>query len=122
MLKQKITKAVLFAALCTFGASGFLMGQSTTQGAIGGTVQDSTGAVVGKATIRIHNDATNAEQVLMSDDSGFYKAPLLEPGTYTVTVMAPGFGGYRANGVAGDAGSTERRFSKADGRVFGFHR
>jgi len=41
--------------------------------------------------VTIHNDGTNAEQTLVSDASGYFKAPLLEPGTYTVTIVSPGF-------------------------------
>jgi hypothetical protein len=71
-------------------------GQSTTQGAIGGTVYDATNAAVPNAKITIHNDATNADKTLVSDDSGFFKIPLLEPSTYTVSVAATGFEGYKS--------------------------
>ncbi len=47
-----------------------MLAQSTTQGAISGTVFDSTGAAIGKATITIRNNATNAEQVATADESG----------------------------------------------------
>lgn len=73
--------------------------QSTTQGSIAGTVFDTTGAVVPGATVTIHNNGTNAEIVLTADDSGFYKAALLEPGTYTVTVHSSNFKDYRAESV-----------------------
>ncbi len=81
------------ALLCV--AAIATLGQSTTQGAIGGTVFDPTGAVVADARVVIHNDGTNAVQALTSDSSGFFKAPLLEPGTYTVTVASPGFSEYK---------------------------
>jgi len=42
---------------------------------------------------------TNAEIKLTSDASGFFKAPLLEPGTYRVTFSAPGFSTYHADNV-----------------------
>jgi outer membrane receptor protein involved in Fe transport len=93
---MKIAKVVLcFAAMCA--AAGSMLGQSSTQGAIGGTVEDATGAVVAKASVVIHNDATNAEILLTADESGFFKAPLLEPGTYTVTVTSPGFSGFKTD-------------------------
>jgi hypothetical protein len=41
---------------------------------------------------------------LMSDGSGYFKAPLLEPGTYTVTGSFKGFNDYRANGVTVQVG------------------
>ena len=48
----------------------------------------------------IHNDGNNAEVHVTADESGFFKAPLLEPGTYAVSVAAEGFGPFRANHVA----------------------
>ena len=73
--------------------------QSTTAGAIAGTVFDQSGAVVGGASVNIHNLSTNADAHLTADGSGFFKAPLLQPGTYTVTVIAKGFSKYRADAV-----------------------
>jgi Carboxypeptidase regulatory-like domain len=73
--------------------------QSTTEGAIAGTVFDPAGTTVASATVTIQNGATNAQIVLNTDGSGYFKAPLLEPGTYTVTFSANGFAGYRADGV-----------------------
>ncbi|HEY4008612.1 MAG TPA: TonB-dependent receptor [Acidobacteriaceae bacterium] len=75
------------------------MAQSTTQGAISGTVFDPTGAAIPGAKVLIHNNATNAEETLTTDSAGFYKAPLLPPGTYTVTISAPGFTQARADNV-----------------------
>jgi outer membrane receptor protein involved in Fe transport len=74
-------------------------GQSSTQGAIAGTVEDTSNAVIPAATITIHNNGTNAEQHLTADSKGYFDAPLLEPGTYTVTVAASGFGQFQANPV-----------------------
>jgi len=90
-------KMMCVAALCLIGMPA--LAQSTTQGAIGGTVFDTTEALVPKAAITIRNDGTNAEVHLVADDSGYFKAPLLEPGTYTVTIAATGFKDYRANDV-----------------------
>ncbi len=73
--------------------------QSTTEGSIAGTVVDPSGAVVGSAAIAIHNIATNADFNLTADSSGYFKAPLLEPGKYTVSLSAPGFAPYRADNV-----------------------
>jgi len=81
-----------------------LHAQSTTEGAIAGTVQDPSGASVGSVTVTIHNVATNGEVKLVTDSSGYFKAPLLEPGTYTVTLSASGFAGYRADGATVQVG------------------
>ena len=80
------------ACFCTVVTPSMVYAQTTTQGAIAGTVVDATGAAIPSAAITIHNDGTNAEVHLQADQSGFFKAPLLQSGTYTVTVAASGFG------------------------------
>ncbi len=97
MLKT-FTRYAAAAALFTCAAlTGYA--QNTTQGGISGTVFDATNAAVPNATIVIHNDGTNADVKLMSDAGGFYKAPQLAPGTYTVTISAAGFGEVKSNQV-----------------------
>jgi hypothetical protein len=63
-------------------------------GSIQGTVTDSTGAVVQAASIRVVNTATGVATNTKSNDVGFYQAPALFTGTYTVTVTAPGLKSY----------------------------
>jgi outer membrane receptor protein involved in Fe transport len=99
---KMIKKLGLFAAACL--TAGTMLAQSSTQGAIGGTVFDTTGAVIGNATITIHNNGTNAEIHLTADGSGYFKAPLLEPGTYTVTVSSAGFSDSKTNQVTVQVG------------------
>lgn len=93
---------VLFtlALACSFTA----IAQSTTQGGIGGTVFDPSDAVVGNATVLIHNNGTNAEITLTTDNSGYFKDSQLDPGTYTVTITASGFSEYRSNNVIVEVG------------------
>jgi Carboxypeptidase regulatory-like domain len=100
---KAIKKTLLLAAAICFG-TGAILAQSTTQGAIAGTVEDASGAIVPNAAVTIHNDGTNAEVHLTADSSGYFKAPLVEPGTYTVTVSAGSFKNYRTNGVVVQVG------------------
>ena len=48
----------------------------------------------------MHNTGTNADVHLTADQSGYFKAPLLDPGTYTVTIKAQGFGTETDSSVA----------------------
>jgi len=98
-MQKKLAKRILLSLVCVFAVATGLLAQTSTQGAIAGTVVDTTGAIVGKAVVTIHNDGTNAEVHLTADESGYFKAPLLEPGTYTVTVSAPSFGEVRVSKV-----------------------
>jgi hypothetical protein len=83
-----------------------LNAQTSTQGSIAGSVLDPAGAVVPGAAVTIHNMGTNAEIKLTSDASGFYKAALLEPGTYRVIIAAAGFATYNAVNVTVQVGQT----------------
>lgn len=76
-----------------------LFAQSTTQGSISGSVLDATEAAVPGATVVIQNTATGFTTSLVTDNSGFFKAPLLEPGVYTVSVSSTNFAKYRADRV-----------------------
>ncbi|MGA3101488.1 MAG: TonB-dependent receptor, partial [Terracidiphilus sp.] len=106
--------ALLILAVCFSSIS--LNAQSTTQGSIDGTVLDSSGAVVPGAPVNIVRLATGFTVNLASDSSGYFKAPLLEPGTYTVSISAPNFAKYRADNVivlVGQVTSIEPRLAVA---------
>src|SRR5882672_6421603 len=95
IILKAVVRLLLIAMLCA-GAGAYGYGQSAVDGAIGGTVQDSSGLAIPKATVIIRNSATNAEQIVVTDDSGFFRAIHLQPSTYTVTISAPGFEGYKS--------------------------
>jgi hypothetical protein len=81
--------------------------QSSTTGAIGGTVRDATGAVLPGATVEASSPAL-IEKVrsVVADAQGNYKIVDLRPGTYAVTVTLAGFNTYRREGVELSAGFT----------------
>jgi hypothetical protein len=88
----------MIAMLCV-AASSYGFGQSAVDGAIGGTVQDPSGLAVPNAKVSIRNNATNAEQTVLTDDSGFFRAIHLQPSTYTVSITAAGFESFKSAGV-----------------------
>jgi len=90
---------VLILALCTFAHA-----QTAVDGAIGGTVLDSTGAVVPSATVVVHNNGTNAEQNVVADESGYFRVIHLQPGPYNVTITAQGFDTYKSTDVTVQVG------------------
>jgi len=95
----------LMVAMLLAVCSTLLLAQSTTDGAIGGTVFDSHGAVVAKAKITVRNNGTNAEKSITTDDSGYYRVSSLQSGTYTVTINQQGFAPYKAGQVIVQVGS-----------------
>src|SRR5215475_3114384 len=62
----------------------------TDKAAINGTLTDSTGAVIGDATLVISN-ATGFKQEGKSDSKGEYSFTGLAPGVYTLAITASGF-------------------------------
>src|SRR6266853_4170006 len=86
-----------FLAILLLASGAFA--QSTTDGAIGGAVTDPSGAAVPNAKVIVKNNGTNAEQTAMTDDTGYFRVGKLQPGEYTVTVEAQGFGPFKAQQV-----------------------
>src|SRR6202158_1277768 len=67
--------------------------QGGATGAISGTVQDVTGAVVAGAQVQIINQDTGAAaRTVRTDANGGFSAPLLPVATYPVKIIAAGFG------------------------------
>src|SRR5437588_6542645 len=73
--------------------------QTTTVGTISGTVRDEKGAVVPKAEISIQSENTGTSRTVTADDNGFYLAPSLPAGPYTVSTAPSGFKKTVAAGV-----------------------
>jgi len=71
-------------------AAGPLLAQSTF-GSILGTVRDTSGAVVEGAQVTLVNSGTSASRVLVSDSAGSFGFKNIDVGTYTLTIVAPGF-------------------------------
>lgn len=62
-----------------------------TSGTISGTVSDPSGAMIPKAQVTITNQATGLTRTVEANDAGFFTAPQLSVGTYTISASAPGF-------------------------------
>jgi Carboxypeptidase regulatory-like domain len=65
--------------------------QAGVTGTITGSVVDSTGSVIGNASVIVTNIATGVNSHTQTTGSGEYTLPDLNPGTYRVTVESPGF-------------------------------
>src|SRR6266446_5143735 len=99
-IEKSVVRFCLALTVMVLLAAGALA-QSTTDGAIGGTVTDSSGAAVPNAKVMVKN----AEETVMTDDTGYFRVGKLQPGEYTVTVEAQGFGPFKAQQVIVQVGS-----------------
>src|SRR5688572_19352450 len=69
-----------------------------TRGNIAGTVKDSTGVIPG-ATVIILNTDTGSKQELVTNSTGYFEAPLMQPGNYEISVEMAGFKRVTQRGV-----------------------
>src|SRR5271168_608775 len=58
---------------------------------LGGTVEDSTGAIIPKATATLTNLGTQQILTVVTGNTGFYHFSELAPAHYKLVVTAPGF-------------------------------
>jgi hypothetical protein len=63
----------------------------STSGSLSGLVTDPTGAVIPGATITLTSTVTGAVRTTTSDEEGRWKIPVLDPGSYRLTIEASGF-------------------------------
>jgi hypothetical protein len=77
------------ASVCLLLLSAIAFGQGgAATGDLHVTVKDPKGSVVTNATVTVRDVAKGLERTATSDGQGGYSAPLLPPGTYSVTVEA----------------------------------
>ena len=74
-----------------FLLAGAALAQGAATAEMHVSVRDPKGAAVTNATVTVRDEAKNFERNTTSNVDGEYPLLLLPPGTYTVTVAAPGF-------------------------------
>ena len=96
MTRHALLSAGLLIAVLSF-LSSLALGQNAS-GSLSATVYDASGAVVRDARVALKNDFTGAARDTVSNGAGFFSIPAIQPGTYSVTISAPGFANWeRAN-------------------------
>src|SRR5437762_13690075 len=83
---------LFLVALAVLALLGQMFAQGGATGAITGTVQDPSGAVVANADVRIVNQDTGTlTRTTKTDSNGWFTVTLLPVGTYTINVTSAGF-------------------------------
>jgi Carboxypeptidase regulatory-like domain len=89
MMKKGVGLA--FAFLVTLLVAGSVLSQSSSTGALTGTVKDSSGAVVPNVTVTATSVGTGQARTSTTDSNGTYKFGFLPPGGYNLKFEASGF-------------------------------
>jgi hypothetical protein len=85
---------VLFQAALLILGLGFIAAvhaQTSTVGNISGTVRDPNGAAIPKAEVVIQEERTGTSRTVVADENGFYTAPSVPVGIYSVSAAPSGF-------------------------------
>ena len=100
----KAAHVCMIVAAC-LGISAIAFGQSDNS-VINGSVRDPSGAGVPNATVVLKNEANGVVRTYTSNATGLYAATNLRPGSYTITVTAPGFKKFETSNNKLDPAST----------------
>jgi hypothetical protein len=106
--------AVLLLSLVAAASSAAAWAQYTT-GTIAGTVTDSTGAVLPGVSVVLRSQDTNETRTYKTGPAGDYVFPALPPGTYELTLAAPGFEQAKAVVTATSSATVAQNFSLKPG-------
>lgn len=103
MLRRVI--GMLVAVLLTGAVSAAAQSQATN-GTIEGIVRDASGGVLPGVTVTVKNVDTGLERVVITNEAGVFRAPLLPLGGYAVRAELQGFKKFEQQGLALSAGQT----------------
>lgn len=98
---------LVFLSLIAVSFGSNLMGQAVT-GSIVGVVIDPNGAVIAKAAITATQPTTGVTRAVASDGFGQYTLPFLAPGSYDLSISAPGFKTWQKAAVLVEISTTAR--------------
>ena len=97
-MSKKFIALALQLGIVALVFSGWTRAQ-TTSGLITGTITDSSGAVMPGAQVQLTNQATGVQRNAVTDSSGYYSVPELQPGVYDVSVSRDGFATQKLSNV-----------------------
>jgi hypothetical protein len=76
-----------------------VLGQAANAGSVAGLVTDSSGGVVGGATVTLTDKGTNTPRVTTSNEVGRYVFANVPPGTYQIVASREGFQGAKVSQI-----------------------
>ena len=90
-MKRALPFLVVIALVGLAGPSTALAQGGSARTSLSGLVSDKTGGVIPGATVDVKNNATGVSNKTITNSTGQFTVPALDPGTYTVTVTLQGF-------------------------------
>jgi len=98
MMKRTMKgRALILVLLFALSASSYTLAQ--VNAIVGGTVSDATGALIPGVEVTAKNINTGIVATRVTNETGAYDFPSLQPGTYAVSAALPGFRSSAYNNV-----------------------
>jgi Carboxypeptidase regulatory-like domain len=94
-----LSRVKVFQVLVLVLCSAILAYSQSASTSLRGTILDPNGAVVPDAEVSLSNPEIGANLSAHSDKNGFYQFQDVRPGTYVLTVTAPGFATFKQAGL-----------------------
>jgi Carboxypeptidase regulatory-like domain len=105
MFKYFLSALLSLSSLMTMPAPALAQSQGAN-GAIEGTIADSSGGVLPGVTVTITHLDTGTERTVVTNEKGLYRAPLLPIGRYRVVAELQGFKRFEETGIQLSVGQT----------------
>jgi len=88
---MKCTVAGFVAVVLSFFVVSAPAFAQSSNASLGGTVSDASGALIPGVTVTATNTGTGIVTTVLSNETGTYQFPLLQPGTYKASAELAGF-------------------------------
>ena len=105
MKPRGVLALFLVMAFCAWGVPAFGQSQAIN-GTIEGTTKDVQGGVLPGVTVTISHLDTGTQRVVVTNEAGTFRAPLLPLGNYKVTFDLKGFAKLEQTEIVLQAGQT----------------
>lgn len=97
-------RALCVSLVLVAATQGVGFAQLTAQ--ITGAIHDASGAIVPAASITVINEGNGFKWETKANQAGIYTVPLLQPGSYQISVQAAGFRAISRSGIQLDVAQT----------------
>src|SRR6266478_9963691 len=104
-LRQYLSASIVLAVLLLFSSQAFAQA-SISFAQLNGTVLDTSGRAIVKATILLRELGTNHSYTASTNVTGYYVVPNLPPGNYDLTAESSGFARFTQTGIILSVGQT----------------
>ena len=102
----RVVRVMVVLALALSGAATAFTQSQSVNGTIEGTISDESGAALPGVSVTVANLDTGDTRVVLTNEAGVYRAPLLPLGRYRVAAELQGFRKFEQQGLTLSAGQS----------------